>query len=93
MRGVLLAVCALVLASCRSHSFSHVWEDPDWDGAPLRNVLVVGMQADAVMRRAYEDALIARLEKIGVATPSRHAARQPDRGAVARAIATGEHVA
>jgi len=90
--GVLLLVGVLALAGCRS-PFTNVWEDTDWKGAPLQNVLVVGKEVDAVTRRDYEDAMVARLQEAGVAAaPSYRAvpdAITPD--GIARAIAAGGH--
>jgi hypothetical protein len=90
-RLFLLVVGAVALASCRS-PFTNVWEDPDWQGPPLRHVLVVGKDADAATRRAYEDALSARLEAIGIeAEPSYRTVPDdqitPD--AIGRGIAAG----
>lgn len=91
-RALLLLVTALALASCRS-PFTNVWADPDWKGEPLRRILVVGKEADAATRRAYEDAMVARLKEIGVeAEPSYRSVPDdeitPD--LVARAIAAGK---
>jgi hypothetical protein len=89
-RGLLVALCA-ALAGCAS-SFASTWKDPDWEGAPLTHVLVVGKAADATSRRTYEDAVVARLASIGVrAEPSWRTvaddAINPEE--VARAVAAG----
>ena len=92
LRALLFAIGALALASCRS-PFSNVWEDPDWKGAPLQNVLVLGKDADAATRRAYEDAMVARLQSSGIQAAASHRSVPepitPD--AVTRAVAAGRH--
>jgi hypothetical protein len=90
-RALLLVVAATALASCRS-AFTNVWEDPDWKGAPLRNVLVIGKEVDAATRRAYEDAMTERLVAIGIqAEPSYRTVpdEQLTPDAIARTIALG----
>lgn len=90
-RALLLALAALALASCRS-PFSNVWEDPEWKGAPRRNVLVIGKEADAATRRAYEDAVVARLAGIGVKAEASHRTVPDDQitpDAIARVVAAG----
>lgn len=92
-RAPWLALCALglALAGCRS-PFSNVWEDPEWTGGALRNVIVVGNEVEAATRRAYEDALVARLTEIGVKAEASHRSvpdGQITPDAIARAIAAG----
>jgi hypothetical protein len=90
-RALLVTLAALSLASCRS-PFSNVWEDPEWQGAPLRNVLVIGKEADAATRRAYEDAVVARLAGIGVKAEASHRTVPDDQispDAIARVVAAG----
>jgi hypothetical protein len=90
-RALLLVVCAVALSGCRS-PFTNVWEDPEWKGEPLRKLLVIGKEADAATRRAYEDALVARLEEAGVKAEASHRSvpdGQITPDAVARALAAG----
>ena len=91
-RALLLVVSALALASCRS-PFTNVWADPDWKGGPLRRVLVVAKEVDAATRRAYEDAMVARLEQIGVEAEASYRSVPDDQitpDVVAHAIAAGK---
>jgi hypothetical protein len=86
-----LVLAAAPIAGCVS-PFTDVWQSPEWSGPPFRNVLVVGQARTEVGRRAYEDAVCARLAKIGVrAEPSYRLIHGEalDREAVARAVATG----
>ena len=86
-----LASAAALIAGC-AMPFVNTWLSPDWKGPPLRNVLVVGDAPSAVGRRAYEDAMSARLAKIGVrAEPSYRLipGEKIDRETIARAVATG----
>jgi hypothetical protein len=92
-RAVVLVAGVLALASCRS-PFTNVWEDPGWQGEPLRKVLVIGKQVDAATRRAYEDALSAQLFAIGIqAEPSHRSVPDDSLGpeAIERALAAGGH--
>ena len=91
-RALWLVLAAFALASCRS-PFSNVWEDPEWKGGPLRSVLVVGKEADAATRRAYEDAVVARLTEIGVRAEASHRSVPDDQltpDAIARVVAAGK---
>jgi len=89
--ALVLVSAATLVAGCVS-PFVNSWRSPDWKGPPLRNVLVVGDAPSEVGRRAYEDAMSARMAEIGVrAEPSyRLIPREAlSREAVARAVATG----
>jgi hypothetical protein len=94
LRRVLRRVgAAFLIAGCVS-PFVDTWQDPGWKGPPLRNVLVVGNAQSEVGRRAYEDAMSARLAEIGVrAEPSYRIVPgdQLEREAIARAVAAGGH--
>src|SRR5262245_58609608 len=82
-----------LIAGCAS-PFVDTWKDPGWSGPPLRNVLVVGNAQSEVARRAYEDALSARLAEIGVrAEPSYQLlpGEAVTREAIARVVAAGKH--
>ena len=92
--GALIAGCAGALIAGCTTPFVDVWQDPAWSGPPLRNVLVVGNAASEVARRAYEDALTARLAEIGVrAEPSYRIVpgESLERAAIARVVAAGGH--
>ena len=59
--GVLLAV-----AGCTSAQLSDVYEDPSFQGPPLRSVLVVSQHKDDVQRRLWEDEINFALRDQGV---------------------------
>lgn len=94
LRPVLgLVPAAILIAGCATR-FVDTWKSPEWSGPPLRNVLVVGNAQSEVARRAYEDAMSARLAEIGVrAEPSYRLlpGERLEREAIARAVATGGH--
>ena len=86
-----LATAVALIAGCTT-PFVDVWKSPDWSGPPFRNVLVVGQAQSEVVRRAYEDALCARLAAIGVrAEPSYGLlpGEKLEREAIAHALAAG----
>ncbi len=88
-----LVPAAILIAGCAT-PFVDTWRSPEWSGPPLRNVLVVGNAQSEVARRAYEDAMSARLAKIGVrAEPSYRLlpGERLEREAIARAVAAGGH--
>jgi len=86
-----LATTAALFAGCVS-PFVDVWKSPDWSGPPFHSVLVVGQAPTEVGRRAYEDAMCARLAQIGVrAEPSYRLIHGEllDRDSVARVVKSG----
>lgn len=67
---MLLTVAALGLGGCSTTTINGVWKDPHYSGGPLRQVLVVSVAKNDLMRRLYEDAFVAQLQKFGIrATP------------------------
>lgn len=61
-----LAVLALVLlASCTSRLVSQQ-ANPDYIGKPFKSVMVVAVASDDLVRRTFEDRLVAMLAKRGV---------------------------
>lgn len=64
MRGVPVAL-VLLLASCATTTLTGEWRDDTYAG-PMTKVLVIGMSANTVFRRVYEERLAARLEERGV---------------------------
>jgi len=67
-----LAVFALVaLASCGSSRLVKQESNPDYVGKSFKSVMVVAVTTDQIIRRTYEDRVVARLEKRGLkGTPS-----------------------
>lgn len=62
---------ALAVAGCGSTQMRDTWKAPDFQGGPLKNVLVVGLAKDSVNRRTFEDILVAEIrEKKVLATAS-----------------------
>jgi hypothetical protein len=88
-----VAIFALAVAGCATR-FVETWKSPEWAGPPLRSVLVVGNAPDGWARRSYEDAMSARLAKIGVraeASYRRLPGDRLEREPVAEAVAAGGH--
>ena len=65
----LLALAALtaLVNGCASTRIENAWENPEWQGGPLRNVMVFGISRDGVQRRIFEDTFVAQLRARGVA--------------------------
>ena len=65
-------LAAVVVSSCAtSSSLVNLWKDPQYPKQPWRDVPVVAMKKDPVMRRVWEDGVARQLARRGVeATPS-----------------------
>jgi hypothetical protein len=67
----LVALAFLVLASCASTSMVSSKKNPAYTGPELKRLMVIGVSADARVRRAFEDEFVAKLKAAGVeAQPS-----------------------
>lgn len=68
-RSATIAVAgALVLlyGGCSSSRLTDEWRDPSFRAPPMKNILVVCMEKNAVRRRLWEDGLVADLSDHGV---------------------------
>jgi hypothetical protein len=67
-----LAACLLVLAAgCASTELIDQWKSPEFQGPPLKKVMVVGVTNQPGTRRIFEDEFSAALKAAGVtAVPS-----------------------
>jgi hypothetical protein len=62
---------ALLIAGCASTKLVNQWKSPEFEGTPLRKVLVVGVSRQPSVRRVFEDEFAAQLRANGVqAVPS-----------------------
>ena len=62
-----LAVAALaLLASCASSRMVTQQANPDYVGKPFKSVMVVAVTADELVRRTYEDRIVAHLGRRGL---------------------------
>jgi hypothetical protein len=62
---------SLLFAACATTSMVGSWRDPEYSGAPFRQLLVVGITKDPHLRRSFEDIFSAQLRAGGVrAVPS-----------------------
>src|SRR4051794_4940562 len=62
-----LAVLTLAaLAACATNRLVSQQSNPDYVGKSFKSVMVVGVSADDIVRRTFEDRVAARLEKRGV---------------------------
>ena len=60
------AFASLLLASCTTSSLLSQKANPDYVGKPLKSVMVVAVTADEIVRRTYEDRVVALLGKRGI---------------------------
>src|SRR5215467_4503734 len=63
---VLGAVLAVLLAACATSSMVSQQSNPDYVGKPFRSVMVVVVTADDLVRRTFEDRMVALLGKRGL---------------------------
>jgi hypothetical protein len=72
VRRLLLAASACLLAACASTSLEGSWSNPALPREPISGpVLVVGVARDDIVRRVYEDGMVAQLAARGIkAMPS-----------------------
>jgi hypothetical protein len=96
--AILSAVCvALALAGCATSRLVTQQSNPDYVGKPFKSVMVVAVTADELVRRTFEDRIVALLGKRGVkgipayaAVGSRGRVEEADlRQAIARSSAEG----
>jgi hypothetical protein len=70
LRGLFCSSLALI-AGCAASELVDIWSDASFETPPLNNMLVISVGKNAVLRRIWEDAFSAELEKHSVAvTPS-----------------------
>jgi hypothetical protein len=78
LRALVVAIAALVLAACAAQtSFVNQWETPN-QGTALRKIFVVGVFANASVRRTFEDQMVAALAARGVEAVPSHRLIQQD---------------
>src|SRR5215831_8038636 len=63
---ILGAVFAAFLASCATSSMVSQQSNPDYVGKPFRSVMVVAVTTDDLVRRTFEDRMVALLGKRGL---------------------------
>ena len=63
---VLGAVLAVLLAACATSSMVSQRSNPDYVGKPFRSVMVVAVTTDDLVRRTFEDRMVALLGKRGL---------------------------
>jgi hypothetical protein len=63
---ILLSLIALVLACGGGTKFVGTWVNPEYQGATVDDVLVIGVGKDQVARGMYESALASHLQESGV---------------------------
>ncbi len=64
--GSLLLFSLFLLASCVSTKLTSSWQDAEYQGSVVDNVLVVGISDNLENRKLFEDALVKELQKNGV---------------------------
>lgn len=60
-----LPVTAVLASSCASTRIDEAWMDPQWNGKPVRKILVVGIAESDLRRRSFEDLFVGILRERG----------------------------
>jgi hypothetical protein len=66
VKRCVLAVMLAALASCATSRLVQQQSNPDYVGKSFKSVMVVAVTTDQIVRRTYEDRMVARLEKRGL---------------------------
>ena len=90
-------LAAIALAGCATSRLVTQQSNPDYVGKPFKSVMVVAVTADEIVRRTFEDRMVALLARRGVkgipgyaAVPSRGRVEEPAlRQAIAGSSAEG----
>lgn len=83
-----LALLALLAGGCSSTVLRDSWRDPQFAGAPLRSVLVIGVARSQSNRRVFEDGFTQALRNQGVAGTASYLLL-PEEGAIGNARIKG----
>jgi len=65
IKAALSLVC-LALVACASTQLTNSWTNPDYKGAPLKKLLVMGVSKQPALRRTFEDEFVNNLKPVGV---------------------------
>jgi hypothetical protein len=65
-RRLFVALALALLSGCASTALVERWKDPSYQGPPLHQALIVGVQRDSGRRRLWEDGMVAALARQGV---------------------------
>ena len=57
---------ALLMTACASTTLKHSWQSRDYNGPPLKKLLVVGISKQSTVRRTFEDGFVEQLKAGGV---------------------------
>ena len=86
--GATLAIGSL--AGCgASTGLTNMWRDPDYDGPPMQDMLVLVMRRDPVVRRMWEDEFVEELGEHGIQATASYRLfpeQLPDTSAVLAAV-------
>jgi hypothetical protein len=64
--AITVLAVAVLLAACASTTLENQWKSPDYTGAPMRKMLVVGVTKQPSVRRVFEDEFASKLKAAGV---------------------------
>ena len=62
----LLGLASVLLAACAATQLKESWKDPQFDQAPFRSVLVIGVSRSDAHRRLFEDGFVKALHASGI---------------------------
>ena len=66
LRSLPLIAALVLLAGCASSRMVAQQSNPEYVGKPFKSVMVVAVTADEIVRRTYEDRIVALLDKRGL---------------------------
>lgn len=66
MKKILLLFVLFLLSGCATTQFVEEWKNPETNSYSPNKILVIGMTANADIRRNYETSLVSALEKEGI---------------------------
>jgi hypothetical protein len=66
VKRIAVAGVALILAACAATTLKNSWRDPNYNGPPLKKIMVVGVSNQADTRRTFEDEFVKQLKASGV---------------------------
>ncbi len=66
IKAALCCIALLALVACASTTLTNSWKSPDYNGPPLKKLLVVGVSNQPALRRSFEDEFVKELKAAGV---------------------------
>ena len=75
---LLLLGTLLLMSACATTSMVDTWRNPNYQGKPFHNFMVVGITKDPAVRRIFEDIFTAELRNRGLRATASYTVTPPD---------------